>query len=184
MGLLFNIPSGGDRAIIAILNWQFSGAALEGLRQHQRSKGENLFDRKHHLARVVWRLGLFPSTGSNRPKARWLKFLRSILPVRVQNRIKAELSDALADPNCSSVTFQAVEDSSAADYNCLSNVVALPNGANSVALTLVCPQPVDPNDPGDPSEPPPDPGEQNFVLSARRRRVAAKRAKRAKRKRR
>jgi hypothetical protein len=178
MGLLFNIPSGGDRAIVAILNWQFSGAPLEGLRQHQRSKSENLFDRNHHLARVVWRLGLFPTTGSNRPKARWLKFLRSILPVRVQNKIKSALSDALGDPNCSSVTFQAVEDSTAADYNCLRNVVALPNGGNSVALTLVCPQPVNPDDAGDPSEPPPDPGEQAFARSAQMRRARAKRKRR------
>jgi hypothetical protein len=188
MGAL--IPSTDDTAIINQLNAVFTGSKLLRVRRHIRDKHDEMFASTRNLARISFRLKVFPT--GNRGKGRWFKFLRSILSRQNKLDILTGLRDAAKDwdpvtekANCVGIRFWARFDPSlTVPYKV--EVISDPpdaNGQHWVSITLLCDHEIDPSDPGDPSTPPPDDGEagpvQPVVTSTSKKKAVKKAAKKA-----
>ncbi|WP_128923040.1 hypothetical protein [Bradyrhizobium guangxiense] len=178
MGAL--IPSPNDLELIDALNTSFSGNKLKTLRKHIKDKNDDFFEPTRKLRRIAWRLKIFPVSGGNRPKGRWLKFLKDILTSSVHDKILAELRSAVGVPGaindkCVGVRFWAVYESAlGTPYDVEIYDDPDPNGLFWKTIILKCKTEIDANEPGDASDPPKDNGEQTppqpSLLTTRRQR--------------
>jgi hypothetical protein len=167
MGALFPIGQGADAEIKDKLNNAFIGPNLIALQKH--SAVEQMFDGKHHLHRLAYRLKCFPpkaASGAENSRGKWFYFLKESLKgasdstggtVAAINRI---LSAATAPGSTvTRVVFEAVENSGAKSYYVSpTNDVDIQNITigTTVFLTLICPSPLDPSnaipDPNKPTD--------------------------------
>jgi hypothetical protein len=111
MGGLIPIGGGADAEIKDKLNAAFNDTNIlivQGI-----VAKEDLFDQQHHLHRVAYRLGAYPTrtyTGdSAQAKGKWFYFLKTILKDPAVNSIKSVLSYAMTAPGVARVVFDAVQ---------------------------------------------------------------------------
>lgn len=181
------IPNPNDMEVVDGLNARFSGTKLQMLRNHIQNKNDDFFAHGRHLRRITWRLKIFPTSG-NRPKGRWLTFLKDILPQSIHDQILTELRSAVGNPaqinnNCVGVRFWAVYEPNLKNNYELVVETELPdaNGQYWKSITLKCLQEIDPNVNGDPNDPPGDNGENGPPQPSFRRPPKGKRKKSVKR---
>jgi len=156
MGSLIPIGGGGDAEIKGRLNAAFNDTNLPILRGIVAN--ENIFDRRHHLHRIAYRLGTYPTKtypGDN-AKGKWFFFLKKIVKdaahngVSTTDSIKAVLSYALNNYGVKRVVFDAIQgtDPNADHYvypdNPVSNagIAGLVDTTGTLTVTLICPAPL------------------------------------------
>jgi hypothetical protein len=172
MGGLIPIGGGADAEIKDKLNAAFNDTNIMIVRDIVAN--ENLFDQPHHLHRVAYRLGAYPTrtyTGdSTEAKGKWFYFLKTILKAPAVNSIKAVLSYAMTDLTVGRVVFDARQgDDPQADHYIYApagatvnsnpmipgDIALLVDTSGTLSVALICPWPLPmttapvPNKPGD-----------------------------------
>ncbi|WP_156180456.1 hypothetical protein [Bradyrhizobium sp. LTSPM299] len=156
MGSLIPIGGGADAEIKGRLNAAFNDTNIGIVRNVVAS--ENIFDGRHHLHRVAYRLGTYPTKtypGDN-AKGKWFFFLKQILKnaayngVSTADSIRAILSYALSAQGVKRVVFDARQglDPNADHYvdpgNPATNVdiARLVDTTGTLTVALICPAPL------------------------------------------
>ncbi len=154
MGSLIPIGGGGDAEIKLRLNTAFNDLNIQIVRGVV--KNENLFDGKHRLHRLAYRLGTYPIGKylGDDPKGKWFYFLKMILVAATHNRVSTAdsitkiLSYAMRIPAVKRVVFDATQ-SADPDYYVVPNnpvtdadIAPLVDTTGTLTLTLVCPAPL------------------------------------------
>jgi hypothetical protein len=156
MGSLIPIGGGADAEIKGRLNAAFNDTNIGIIRNVVAN--ENIFDGRHHLHRVAYRLGTYPTKtypGDN-AKGKWFFFLKTIIKEAMYNgistadSIKAILSYALNTQGVKRVVFDARQgmDPNADHYvdpgNPTTNVdiVHLVDTTGTLTVALICPAPL------------------------------------------
>jgi hypothetical protein len=161
MGALIPIGGGADAEIKSNLNFAFNDVNIKTV----RNQNEDLFDSDHHLHRVAYRLGAYPTRnyGNDPAKAKWFFFLKSVLPVAMHggvstaDSIKAILSYAMRNPNkaVKRVVFDAVQGPGASPHYVEggagnptqdNQIAPLIDTTGTLMIRLICPQSLNDND--------------------------------------
>lgn len=156
MGGLIPIGGGADAEIKGLLNTAFNDTNIKILRGVVAN--ENLFDSRHHLHRLAYRLGTYPvkTYVGDDATGKWFYFLKKILKDAVYNNvstpqsIKAILSYAMNHSAVKRVVFDAVQgaDTTADHYIYPNNPVsdndvgALVDVTGTLNIALICPSPL------------------------------------------
>jgi hypothetical protein len=162
MGSLIPIGGGADAEITGRLNAAFGDSNINIVRGVVA--GEDLFNDRHHLHRIAYRLGAYPigNYGSDDAKGKWFYFLKKILKDANHNgsttkSIKKILGYAMSHATVLRVTFQAVTgaDPQADHFVASSSSVVEPgnptsdadianlvDGTGTLTIQLVCPGPL------------------------------------------
>jgi hypothetical protein len=162
MGSLIPIGGGADAEITGRLNAAFNDSNIVIVRG--KVAGEDLFNDRHHLHRIAYRLGTYPigNYGSDDAKGKWFYFLKKILKDANHNgstakSIKKILTYAMSHAAVLRVTFQAVTgaDPNADHFVASSSSVVEPGNptsdadiavlvdtAGTLTIQLVCPGPL------------------------------------------
>jgi hypothetical protein len=146
MGALIPIGGGADAEIKGRLNAAFNDTNLVILRTVIAN--EDLFDNKHHLHRIAYRLGTYPirTYPGDDAKGKWFYFLKKILKANATQSIRAILSYAITKSNVKRVVFDAVQDTSSSDHHISPNnpvtdadIAALVDTTGTLSVILICP---------------------------------------------
>jgi hypothetical protein len=166
MGSLIPIGGGGDAEIKGRLNAAFNDTNLPILRGIVAN--ENIFDGRHHLHRIAYRLGTYPTKtypGDN-AKGKWFFFLKKIIKDATHNgvgttdSIKAILLYALNNYGVKRVVFDARQGADThADHfvdpgNPVSNadIAGLVDTTGTLTVALICPAPLPNNTASTPNQ--------------------------------
>jgi hypothetical protein len=166
MGALLPVGSGPDKEIVDRLNQLFSGTDLATLRRHHQR--EKLFNDRHRLGRVAFRIGAYPVQDypGDDAKRKWFYFLHHELPQATHKKIKEILTDAMTRTSIRAVKF-SVEENSVANHPHLfpSDIEDLPKylnlAGNTYLVHLVVPAPMSDQAEDPPTDP--DPDEQSIA---------------------
>jgi hypothetical protein len=156
MGALIPLGGGADAEIKLHLNTAFNDANIAIVRGVVAN--EDLFDDRHHLHRIAYRLGTYPIktyTGDD-AKGKWFYFLKKILADATHNgvsttqSIKSVLSYALRTSGVKRVVFDATPgtDPTLDHYVSPNNpvhdadIAPLVDTTGTLRLTLICPSPL------------------------------------------
>jgi len=156
MGGLIPIGGGADAEIKGLLNTAFNDTNIKILRGIVAK--ENLFDDRHHLHRVAYRLGTYPvkTYPGDDAKGKWFYFLKIILKdaafntVPTKRSIKAALSFAINNSSVKRVVFDAIQgaDTTADHYVYPGNpvtdgdIAVLVDATGTLSVALICPSPL------------------------------------------
>jgi hypothetical protein len=157
MGALIPIGGGADAEIKLRLNTAFNDTNIQIVRSVVGN--ENLFDGNHHLHRIAYRLGTYPTRtySGDDAKGKWFYFLKKILKDATHNgtstadSIKAILSYGLRrNTGVARIVFDATQgaDGSLDHYVAPGNpvqdadIAPLVDSTGTLSITLVCPAPL------------------------------------------
>jgi hypothetical protein len=151
MGSLIPIGGGGDAEIKLRLNTAFNDSNIKIVRDVVAN--ENLFDGKHHLHRLAYRLGTYPigKYVGDDPTGKWFYFLKIIVASATHggestaDSITKILSYAMRTPSVKRVVFDAMQSPGTDHYISPNNpvkdadIAPLVDMTGTLAITLVCP---------------------------------------------
>lgn len=156
MGALIPIGGGADAEITGRLNAAFNDTNIVIVRSVVAN--ENIFDGKHKLHRIAYRLGTYPikTYPKDKAKGKWFYFLKKILKDATHNNvsttesIRSILSYALRTRKVKRVVFDARPGTDAnADHfvdpgNPMTDgdIASLVDKTGTLVVALICPAPL------------------------------------------